>query len=409
MSQITPFDFVGTPIDNVNNNIQFPASIFPRSYEKIYFKDSIFKFYPIGELNIDDEVGIFMDKVFFVEGLEWNFKLGSFDEKIVRDGKEESLGYLKHNYIWSESQFFAKKQSTHLSGVQSIFLISAYFMDDTYNSKIFSNTTISDTVRQTISNYQGLTSQKIFISNTSGISNWYKLSIFSKTFLENLSLIAYQNNTSPFFTFFNCNGDFYFMSLYDMLRQKPIGTYTLKFEPTAIVDPWVIQDYKIMQGGLPVNRPIYYNTVYNLDQDGTINSETAELKNYYLKQTSKDKFTIRNKTIDQKTRSIQIGLLENTEIENFKGKINNLFINTNLNYRMGITIRFNPQAVAGKVINMSIDRADTNLKFQEFSGNWIIAESEHFCSQDGIPFSKLLLCKPSINITQKNPFWGEFI
>jgi hypothetical protein len=410
MSDITPYEFVGTAVDSINDSIEFPASIFPRAWKKILFVDSIFKFYPIGELHLKDELGGVTDKIFFPEGLEWNFKIGSTDKKILRNGKMESVGYINHTYTWSEPQFHKEKQATHLSGLQVFILISHMFMKDDYESMIYHNKSISDIVKSILkTDYSLIDTTKIFVTPTAGTDSYPQYSILNREFIENLAMVAYNKTKSPFMAFFNCRGEFYFMSIADMLNQKSVGTYALKFSETAIMDDYSILDYKILHGGIPFNRDNYHNKVYFLNDDGTIQVEQANLQDYYLKQNPKDKFTVRLKYIDEKNRSLTLGIKEDTDKMNYLGKINNLFTNSNLNYRMEIVIRFNSLCVSGKTIEIEIDKPDNKNKAVEFAGKWLICESSTFCDDNGIPSQKLVISKPSIQINQQNPFYGDFI
>jgi len=410
MASITPYDFIGTAVDAISNVIEFPATIFPRAYQKILFSDSIFNFYPYGEIFFKDEIGIVTDKIYFAEGFEWNFKLGSNDKQIVRNGKSEALGFLSHNYVWSEPQLYKTRQASHLSGIQAFILISALFMKDDYKSRITWNTTISDLVTSILKTDYGITDKaKLFITTTSGTDYWPQYSILNKQFLENLSMIAYNKTKSPFISFFNCAGEFYFMSLQDLFNQKSVGKYSLKFSETAVMDDYAIQDYKILHGGIPFNRDNYQTKNYFLEQDGTTTIKQANLKDYYLKPNSKDKFTVRNKYASAKNRSIDMGLKEESDNTNYLGKINNLFLNSNLTNRLELILKFNPKNVAGKVIEIEVDKSDNSAKASEFAGNWLICESYHYCDDNGLPAQKLIIAKPSVQINNKNPFFNEFI
>lgn len=409
MSELSPYSFVGTPVDKVNNAIEFKDSMFPRSYERIFFKDSVYNFYPHGEIFFKDEVGTAINQVFFVEGMEWNFKLGSNTQQIKRSGRTEAVGYLDHNYVWSESQFFKDRMATHLSGIQVFILISSMYMKDTFKSRITWSKKISDVVRTTIKDYGTIDSSKVFISETKGVDYWPQFNRLNKEFLNNLSLAAFQESKSAFLTFFNCNGEFYFMSLDDLFKQTSIGTYALKFETANVTDDYAIQDYKIIDGGLPINKMNYQNTVYALKSDGTIYQTEANLKDYYLRPEAKGNFLVRNKYITDKHRYVNLGIWETNDREIVLGKTNNLFLNSNLSYGIEIVIRFNPKAVTGKIINIEIDKPDVGSKMMEYGGKWLICESQHVCYEEGVPTSRLMLARPSINVSQKNPFVGEFL
>jgi hypothetical protein len=76
---------------------------------------------------------------------------------------------------------------------------------------------------------------------------------------------------------------------------------------------------------------------------------------------------------------------------------------------MEIVIRYNPKCVSGKTIEIEIDKPDNTMKEGEFAGKWLICESYHYCDDNGVPSQKLVIAKPSIQIGNKNPFYGELI
>jgi len=410
MADLIPYEFVGTPVDNIDNNITFPTNLFPRTYNKILFHDSIFDFYPSLEISLKDETGIIIDKVFFIEGLEWNFKFGSTEQKIIRKEKSESLGYINHNYIWNKDFFENQKLSSNLSGDNTLLLVSSFFAKDDYRSRIFWNKKISEVVTTVLNDYGVIDNKKKFITTTTGNNYWPQYSILNKDFFKNLSIAAYQSSKSPFLTFFNCNGEFYFMSLVDLFKQTSIGTYSLKYEETSTIDDWAIQDYRILHKGLSQNKKNYKNTAMRLNDDGTITSISYTLKDYYLKQNaSKDKFFVRNKYTENKNRRINLGIIDNDEMDIYNAKVNNLFLDSNLSFQMEIIVKYNPQAISGKIINIEINNYNNTTKMQEFVGNWLICDSQHMCNDEGMPYSKLLLIKSSIQIKKENPFYGELI
>lgn len=409
MANITPYEFVGTPVENINNVIIFPETLFPRSYQNILFHDSVFSFYPYAEIAFKDEIGSTIDKMNFVEGFEWNLKFGSNEQKIKRKGNLEPVGYLNHNYAWSQPDFDETKIMSNLSGIQNFILISSYFLKEDFKSKITWNAKISDVVKEALNDYGVIASSKRFISDTIGSSYWPRYSVYNKMFLKQLANVAYQASKSPFLTFFNCNGEFYFMSLIDLFKQDSIGTYVLKYEETSTIDYWAIQDYRILGGGLATNKEHYKDTAYRLNDDGTITSTSYLLKDYYLKQNSKDKFLVRTKSTTGKNQSINLGITESTEMDIYNAKVNNLFLNSNLSYQMEIVVKFNPQAVSGKILNIEVNKSDNTAKMLEFSGNWLICDSQHMCDDRGIPNTKLLIAKSAIQVNRQNPYYGEFI
>jgi len=51
------------------------------NFRRIYFEDTMFKFFPYGEVYYIDQVGLISDKLFFIEGMEFNVQIGYNEEQ----------------------------------------------------------------------------------------------------------------------------------------------------------------------------------------------------------------------------------------------------------------------------------------------------------------------------------------
>lgn len=386
----------------------------PRFFKRIYFKDSIFKFYPYAEFYFKDNTGIIPEQFFFVEGMQLKTKIGQ-DEFKDENGIKVA-GYLENNYAWSEYQLQEFNTSTFLNGTSMFLAISYHYMLDSIKPRAFKKT-ISDIAKQIAQEDFGISdSKKLFISKTTNSASliWYQGNRLNREFLENtLATNAYSNlnnsNQSSFATFINTRGEFYFMSYYEMFSQNPIATYKLKFTKENTIDYFNINSIEVLHGGLPVNKKNYQQTIYSLNEDGSINTISSTLKDHYIKVTGKDRFLLRKNYV-QTNKIIDFKLKENEDTENFLGRENILYQDSNLSYRVLITIQFNPRAVAGKTININIEKSTNNNQLSsEFSGNWLIVSSEHLMDFDMAPYTKLILAKSSIAINKDWPYIKDLV
>ena len=400
-----------------------------RAYNRIYFKDSIFSFYPYAEVFFRDSSGLIPDRLFFVEGLELATKLGS-PEVTDLEGKV-SGGYLEHTYVWSESQINNIVMSSNISGDVVFLLISKYAYTDIPQSKSFNYEnaaplTIDQMLITDIIADWNLAptppNQKLFISTTTGFPYVNQCNMTNRFFIEMLSEFAYSasNATSPFYTFINSNGEFYFMTLQEMLNQPPVMTYKLDITQDMMYNEEYIKSYTILHGGMPVNFKNYKKKFYNYDSSG-VSSEEAPTTDPVLdigmasltKTSANEKLLIRRQNISNlggNSSNEYFGIQDETNnAEFYKGYKNGKYKNSNLSYRMVIVVQFNPKIVSGKTISIAVQKQTKNNEWaQEYAGNWLICESKHLFDKDGVPYTQLTISKPRIAIDGDHPFINDF-
>jgi len=418
------FSMVSTPpAIKFGNEEDTDAPVSLRAYNRIYFKDSIFSFYPYSEVYFRDSSGLIPDRLFFIEGLELATKLGS---PIVSelDGTT-SGGYLEHTYVWSEAQINNIVMSSNISGDVVFLMLSKYAYKDYPKSRAFNfengtpKTIDQMLTTEIISDWNLAPSgpnQKLFITPTTGFPYLNQCNMTNRFFIEMLSEHAYSANsdTSPFYTFINSNGEFYFMSLQNLLDQPVVMEYELNLTQDMMYNEKYIKSYTILHGGIPVNFNNYRKQFHNYSSAGVpsveepLNIAAANM----VRSSGNDKLLIRRQYIStsESTSHDYFGIQdEMNNVELYKGYKNGKYKNTNLSYRMIIVVQFNPKIVSGKTISIRIEKQTKNNEIaQEYMGKWLICESKHLFDKDGMPYSQLTISKPKIGVDNDHPFVGDF-
>lgn len=396
-----------------------------KEYNRIFFNDSIFSFYPTAEIFFRDSGGLISDKLFFVEGLELATKLGypeETDEKGVTTG-----GYLEHEYVWSENQMNNIIMSSNISGDNIFILVSKYAIKDIPKSKSYnyngsSKKTIDQIIKNDLIKDWNLSSsgenKKQFITATNGFPFVNQVNMTNRVFIELLSEFAYSNSypTSCFYTFINSRGEFYFMAMEELLAQPPTMTYEIDITQDMMTNEKYIKSYMVMHGGMPVNLKNYKKQFYNYSSAGVASTD-APLRIHdaiKYKTSANEKLLIRKQYVDDPAGAFThdyVGILdEENSVEYFKGYKNSQYKNSNMSYRMIIVVQFNPKIVSGKTISIKIQKATKDNEIaQEYAGIWLVCESAHLFDKDGVPYSQLTVSKPKIAIDSDHPFKGDFV
>jgi len=404
-----------------------------RNWSKILFKDSLFDFFPYSEIYFKDSAGQIVDSVYFVEGLEFHCKLG-FQEEIVKDKDDNDKkigGYLEHDYIWSAFEINNITFAQSISGDNMFMMVSKHFYNDYPQSRTFNHE--SSTTKQTISNILintilpawGIDKSKFrggekgkeinSITDTTGTPYLNQNNISNKLFVSKLAEYAYSQNNkaSGFYTFINCNGEFYFMTIQGMLNQPPVRKYKIDLHQDMMTDEYYIKDYRVLNGGVPVNFENYKRKIYRYKADGTNIAETKNIQTY-ANESELDTATqllIRKQYIPTVNSKVTYGGIQEEEngLEFYQGFVNYFYRDTLLCYRMVIVVDFYAGLVSGKTIEIEVEKqTKTNEIAGEFSGKWLICESIHIMDKNGIPYSQLTISKPQIKIDQSHPFKKDF-
>lgn len=399
--QINDFEFLmKSNLPDFMDFTTLPVRAFPR----IYFSDSIFKFYPYGEVYFNDPLGEVSDKVYFIEGLEFNIKFGKIN------------AYLEHDYLWAEDTVNDMVMNNFISGTKVFVLLSAQSQNDIPQSRAWDDV-ISNVVNTIVGDFNPPTAK--FVTATTGKRIWYQFNTTNREFLKDIANVAFTDKSSipaPFYTFFNCAGDFYFMNLEELFNQQEIAEYKFTIDEESLVDETTVKNAEIYSLGTPVNKDGYHRKVYKIDETGASVNEQFLIADHFIKKDTKtsasQKMLIRKDTSQESnpTEIIDLSVTESTETEFVKGRLINLYKDSALSYRIAIIINSNSDAVAGRTIVLDIDSSDANKgKATEYCGKWLILESEHYADIDGIPYSRLLLGKSGIPIDSDHPKKADFI
>jgi len=413
MPDISKYEFIIESTPQAFSNISKELSL--RAYKRIYFKDELFKFFPYGELYVNDKLASIVDRLFFVEGLRFKIKLGA--ETL----NEKQFGYLENEYVWSEGQIVGIEIADQLAGDNALVLTGVQKIYDNRSSRVWPNSKLSDAVRDIVikdykiqeTNTAG--EKKIFITTTSGLDDRYQMYISDRDFIEQSCEHAFDTNNpkSPFYTFINCNGEFYYMSLGDLFSQATVADFELKLADDNAVDLNLIKGIDVLFGGLPVNLENYAVRNFKTSTSGITTFIDKEIKDQYEKLDSNGLFTTQTETVNfQKPVSSinSFGLYEDSDYYNFQAFNNYKYVDTALSYRITIVTNFNPKTVTGKLVNLKIKK-DINGELQyspEFSNKWLIVKSEHFMDLEGAPFTRLTLSRPSVVVDDEHILKSSF-
>ncbi len=391
--------------------IDFDGSNF-KFWKRVLLEDSILNFYPQAEIFVPDYVGELNEYNFFTESLDLTCKFGN-----------DEIGHIEHDFYWNASQLNqALIDANHISG-DFIFIITSNFKtQDSVKSKSWKNN-ISAIVKEVMQSYNfpantyNKRNKDLHITETNSNDIWYQANITDKKlfeFLEEKAISKKGKQLSPFTSFINLKGEFYFTSIEDLYAQEPVDFYTLTNDPYRATDYDRIIDHELIFGGAGINLNNYNKTYYSINDSGEYIKQTnIKISDYVHHADSKnnDKITIRKQYLDNVRAINYYGLSGESDSNNLKGSINQGFLNSLFSYRMKIVVNYHPESVAGRIIETQIDSADSERKMiaHEYSGKWIIIKSKHFIDSTGIPNTELLLGKPAIVIEKDHSFYPDFI
>jgi hypothetical protein len=380
-------------------------------WKKVLVMDSIFEFYPSIEIIVADDVGLISDVITMVEGMKFNAKFG-----------DPNAGYIEHDYVATKNEIIHAKITTHLSSDVLLKFLSYHNLLDIKDSAAWDDT-LSNIVKDVCTKVLKIPNNKLSnIEETVGKDKWYKINETAQTFFRKLKKRAFSQTyeNSPFLTFINSNGEFYFSSIEKLFKsQQPINSkpYIFSGDDDQSYDTLTIKNFYTMQGGLETNKDNYNPKLFYRKNNGTINTENGEgeLSKIDLHMVKDDgKVMFRSDLINEKiaTDFHDFGIYEDDKDKQFyQGFKNSVFIDSALYFRMEITINFNALAVAGKLVNLKLA---SNIKekagfAEEYNGNWLILTSRHFYDVDATPFTRLVIAKSRIKVGKDNPFEKRYL
>lgn len=429
MSDLAKYTFTMTSEQEL---IAFDDNLTIRAYPKILFSDSILDFYPSLEVYVRDKQAVLSEKLFFIEGLSIKVKLGRNEETTTADAKKDTLGgYLVNNYVWVTHDINQTEIKDHISGDYIFLLVPYLYIKDSADTKAYKNK-ISNIVRLVLKEKQGYNfipiesgdSKNCFIEETTDLqTTFYQAGRLGRFLLKTLAGRAVSKNfsNSPFYTFLNNKGEFYFMSVSGMLKENSVCTYRIEETPESVRDPYVIKGYTVQSGGALINKKNYNKKFYKIKSDGTVDPETIKIAD--MKQavhgivgesSQKDKLLIYTNGelgVTENISSIDnYGIYDNNEdTDVYKGWKNNLYLDAILPYRMDALVTFNPKLCAGKCITITVGKLQEQTFATEFSGKWLIITSKVHMDIEGFPVMNLLIGKPGIAIDSRHPAINNFI
>lgn len=408
------------------------------SFPKILFQDSIFDFYPTGEVVINDKSGAIIESFFFIEGMDFNIVLENTTDDLFPSMEEilsglTTIGSLEGDYVWANYQINNTVIESHIAGHNVFLFDSKYQATDIKKSRAWNYETggvlnplgakpISEITRQMAIEDFGITNPLLQkITPTAGFDYWPQHNTTNRNFIKNiLEKNAFSPGfpTSPFFSFINLSGEFYFMALQQMYLQKPVATYTLQSiqdDMSSRYDYFTIKDFIIQFGGADINRDVYTIRSYFLEMNtGEVLKQGLKDYNIHEAQLASEglnKFTILNSATQNQLFSVNdfgLGFMPQ-QLETFLGRQNSKYQDSDTSYRVVIIVHFNPYCVAGKTIEIIFSKASKfDLPSSEFFGNWLILSSKVLVSDSGTQYSQLVLCKSGVIVDPTNPYQALF-
>ncbi|MCL1864583.1 MAG: hypothetical protein FWF73_02085, partial [Spirochaetes bacterium] len=382
-------------------------------------EDTMFKFFPYGEVYYIDQVGLISDKLFFIEGMEFNVQIGYNEEQ--QENGSFTGGWLEHNYVWTEAQLNNIEPSNNINGDQIFILLSKHYMTDRPQSGSFNNEssqqkmTISDILKKVYIPFFEIPKNKYFISETNGFPYLNQYNDMNKDFIRKLTRAAYSTSfqQSPFYTFINCNGEFYFMTIQELMNQQPVKDFIIDISPTSQMDDTYIKEYDTLHGGMPFNKENYLKRFYSFENAGVNISEQENIHKMtdYKIDNENERLLVHKDFINKiPTDNVYLGIQHQLDTpEYFSGFKNSFYADTNLSYRMTLMTQFDVRCVTGKTVTIqTTKKTQDDENAVEYSGRWLIIRSNHLLDKDGYPYSKLTIAKPKIRLDNNHPYRNNF-
>ena len=394
----SPFKFILKSKDPFLNLEEYDRS---KVYDRVLIQDNIYDFYPILDVNIVDKSGLIVDAIVSAEGKAFSTKIGS-----DIDGYD---GWLESEWVWHNNETTNIPITWYIGGSTAIAFNHITYRNDIPKTRAW-NDTISNIVRDIAENDYGIDPDKIFITNTTGKKVRQQAGIDNRTFLKQLTNIAYSQNFeySPFITFINSKGEFYFCAIDDLLQTAERVNFEFETELEYTVESDIDSSTKrhvistienIKTNGLEVNRPLYKSNLIRFDNN-QYRKEKTDIVNHLLNETNQRHILI-NKDLKEEHdffsyKRFGMGLFNSDkDFEDYRGYRNSLYKKSLFNMRKEIIIPFNHKAITGKILPIEIGSVIgyKNGLSVEHSGNWLILESRVFYDADGIPYTVLEIAK----------------
>lgn len=389
--------------------------------ETAYLYDDAFDYFPYASLAVNDQSGTLAATYPFMESLGMNMEisLDSFTNK------------LNHNFYWRDSQLPQTILSDHVSGSHIWTAVSELRKKDSVKSRAFGVDSSSGqglpwkTIINSVIAPYGFTSTVMEGNANSLLLNTdfeYQLNETDFEFVNRLSERASSVNNSPFLSFINLQGEFYFASLYTLLSQPVSKNLIFKMEISDARSflPDQIQNYVYQFGGLPVTESSYRSAMFHLSDDGTYVYRDKKLKDFFqnpqilgteIGNSSNYVMMIRD-AYTKELRDVRFyGLVDNSfQRDSFNGWMGQTVIDGLMCYKSQITVPFNADAVAGRTVELQINETAGSTKLSKlYGGKWLIYKSAHqWRHENRMAYSMLYLLKQGMEIDPALPEFPEY-
>lgn len=406
--EYSPYSFLLK--SQINGKLSFesePQKIFNRAI----INDSIFDFYPYMEVNVNDNFGKISDLFVSLEGVPFESKLGFKDE-----GADS---FLQSKWVCLDNQSLDQIKTDHVGGNAILSFRHQYYQYDSIQTKAWNDSPLN--ITKEILSKEFKSSSKSIITEIKEKDYYYRVNSTIESFLtEVLAPMSYSSKYefSPFVTFVNAAGEFYFCALDELMQKAPLIStkkYTLDISQENMTSPYTIMNPRVYNVGMTVNKENYNKKLFKLKRNGTYDFELDKVENHLLK--GQGSFLVRKDVLSNIGKSTyykyeDFGVYDEKKDQAFyKAWRNQQFIDTILPLRMEFEIRFNPRAITGHKIPIEFGSAiiEKNNKSPEYSGDWLILESKHLYSTEGIPTTQLLVGKSRVLVHSENPFKKDYI
>lgn len=398
--------------------------------ERLIFTDSIFDFYPFGEMVLKDKVGGILESAGPVEGSEFTFTYGTDDPKVPKMITHFALEAMDMVDVSRDRQF---------SGTDILYLRSVYSNYDIADTFSYSGelSTVAQTVsakltlgtRGPVSNDPEVAQTPAVVTKTKNTGTFYQGGKNISDFLMDHARYASSatNDGTPFFTFINMKGQFFFASVGTLVAQTPINTTpfelinTVKPNTPQFANKNTLLQAEVAFTGGKANRYNYNKQLHSIKYtSGTAIPEPSTLSLHSpqaIPLTLKPRFPF---TADKLTaiKAHSYYGIDYTTGGFYDGWKDNLFLDSAFPYREHIIIPFNSEAVSGRTINMNVYTAMPNVQgfaptdatiAPEYSGSWVILRSRFEHTSDNTPMMDLIVGKPKLDFGKENFNQASFV
>jgi hypothetical protein len=370
----------------------------PRFFKRIVLHDSINTF-PTAELIVPNNSNIFLENYFPIEGVGITLKFGNGDFK-----------YLTPELFFSNNELLKIVKETYISGDLFIKLWSKFIIDNRESKSKSFNDEISNIITNILGKYSYLTPK---ITSTENKDFWYQGNLSDWEFFKTMWARSYTSSYeySPFLMFINLHNEFIFKPIKELFEQTSIGTYILDNSETAIYNRNNILSYNLTNQGYSSNKNKYNIALQTDEGDTTLTIEKNKIENFLRSSNASksDVAPILAELQDTITEYAYYGLNFDDNPNNSKGFRNFKNLETSFPLQIEITVFFNREAVAGKLITINTSTQDSSKPSKTYTDDWLIIESNHFYDIDGIAYSTLALGRNTIELPKDHPLASKAI